>query len=57
MSMDSVLRLRDEPKEGEQEEEKEGDSGLVVHTRASSGARKATEPIRTNTDWSKLDEV
>ncbi|XP_070017460.1 uncharacterized protein [Nicotiana sylvestris] len=57
LSMDSVFALRDEPKEGEQEEEKEDDSGLVAHTRASTGARKASEPMGTDIDRSKLDEV
>lgn len=36
---------------------KNDDSRLVARTRASTGARKASEPMWTDIDWFKLDEV
>lgn len=50
LKMDSVLRLRDEPEQAEQKEENEDDSGLIACTRASTGTRKASEPMEIDTD-------
>lgn len=56
LTMKSVLKLQDEPEEGE-EEENEDDFGLVAHARTSIGAQKAIQPMVVDTSQPRLDKV